>query len=101
MTLKNLLILGLFGMIATGEAQAGPYQAPIRTDVNKNIQLVSTYQYYPHYTYPSYNYYYGHPHHWYHKKYSDLANQCRYHRFSFKSSKCKRFCGLNPHICLP
>ena len=96
MSLKKILLTGMFGLVLMGGIQASPYQTPVTAEENENIVLVSTWcqkhphrchHHHPHYVMPEYRY---------HERFEEKARHCRLHPHSWN---CERFCALNSRIC--
>jgi hypothetical protein len=100
MTFKKILISGIFGVLAMGEANAAPFQAPISQESMGKVELISTWcSRHPrhHKCHHHHHRHYGlQPFYRYDKSFNKKANRCRHHPYE---KKCQRFCNLNPRIC--
>ena len=96
MTLKNIFIVGMFGMVVMGATQATPNQMLAPTDGGGKIELVASRGWchkHPHRCHHHHRYF---PHYWYNNNFNERAKHCRHHPYNWR---CERFCHLNPGIC--
>ncbi|MGV8948481.1 MAG: hypothetical protein ACOH2E_03835 [Candidatus Paracaedibacter sp.] len=97
MTLKKLLISGIFGVLAMCEANAAPYQTLVAQESMGKVDLISTWCS----QHPRHHKCHRHhkrvqPFYWYHESFNEKAHHCRHHPYE---KRCQRFCNINPGIC--
>ncbi len=102
MTLKNLLIAGMFGALAMSGAKAVPVHLLVSQENMGKVELVKSWRWckqHPHHHKCHHRHHPGH-HHRYHHMYDDRYNKresyCRHNPFR---DGCQRFCMLNPGTC--
>lgn len=97
MTLKNLLIVGIFSALTMSEGKAALYQTLVSQGNQGKIELISWCSRHPHHHKCHHHHHYR-PHlwPWYDERYNKRASYCHLHPYR---EECRRFCNLNPRIC--
>jgi hypothetical protein len=96
MTLRKLLISGIFSALAMYEANAVPSQTLVSQESMGKVDLISTWCLrHPHH-HKCHRHHRVQPSYWYHESFNEKANHCRHHPYE---KRCHRFCNINPRIC--
>lgn len=100
MTLKSLLIAGIFGVLAMNEANAVPSQTLAFQENMGKVELIKSWKWCERHPYHHKCHHRRHHHHHHHNMYDERYNNkesyCRQNPFR---DGCQRFCMLNPGTC--